>query len=107
MILARGNGLNLVFALAMIVWRKEVREVLACDALDEASLDAILRTQLAARRCGLSIELDGLSPKIADLIALLGLEDVLPGSGVEVDREPEQREEIGVDVEVDPGDTPA
>jgi hypothetical protein len=95
-----------VFALAMIVWRREVREVLACESLDETTLDALLRAQLAARRCGMTIELDHVTPKFADLIALLGLDDVFPSSAVDVDRETEQREEVGVDVEVDPGDTP-
>ena len=104
MSLTRRNGLNVVFALAMIVWRSEVRQVLACDVLDEASLDALLRTQLAARRCGISINIDPVPAKVADLIALLGLDDVLAGSGVEVDREAEQREEPGVDIEVDSGD---
>jgi hypothetical protein len=93
-----------VFALAMIVWRREVRELLAADALDEHSLDALLRAQLAARRCGIAIDLERASPKVADLLELLGLVGVVGGSAVEMDGEAEQREEAGVDVEVDPGD---
>jgi hypothetical protein len=95
-----------VFALAMIVWRREVREVLACDSLDENALDSLLRAQMIARGRGETIELDHVAPKVADLIELLGLDDVFPRSGVAMEREPEQREEVRVDVEIDPGDTP-
>jgi anti-anti-sigma regulatory factor len=92
--------------------------VLGCDCsriteLDEQALDALVRLQLVARRMGATVRLDNASPALADLIELAGLADVLrvapnPGaaraSGVEVDGEIEEREEVGVDEEVHRGD---
>lgn len=75
--------------------------------LDEDDLDRIARLQLMARRVGLTIAVRDATGRVRDLIALCGLSDVLPvedGSGVEMQRETEAREEIGVDEEVDRGD---
>ena len=52
-----------------------------CDvdgvAADAVSVDALARLQLAARRPGCRIELRGASAELRDLIAFMGLEDVL------------------------------
>jgi ABC-type transporter Mla MlaB component len=99
--------------------------VVGCDVSritepDECALDALARLQLTARRLGTIIHLHNATPALADLIELAGLADVLivePGestarteptdSGVEVDRQIEQREEIRVDEEVHPRDDSA
>jgi hypothetical protein len=82
---------------------------------DQDALEALARLQLAARRLGATIHLRNASPALADLIELAGLADVLvvdptdptdPVSGVEVDRQVEEREEIRVDEEVHRGDGP-
>ena len=84
--------------------------VLGCDCsritmLDEQALDALVRLQLTARRLGATLRLENASPALADLIELAGLADVLIiDSRVEVHREVEQREEVGVDEEVHRGD---
>ena len=89
--------------------------VIACDARAIAvpsppELDALVRLQLTARRLGATIELHNVSPALADLIAVAGLADVLvvaePGddSDVEVPRQPEQGEQLGIDEEVLGGD---
>lgn len=70
---------------------------------DPLVLDALVRLQLAARRLGASIQLQNACPELVDLLALVGLADVVParaGSGVEVDGQVEQRKEILVDEEV-------
>jgi ABC-type transporter Mla MlaB component len=85
-------------------------EPLQCDVgtitqADEATLDALARLQLAARRLGTSIELTNAGRALRDLLDLAGLADVLPdASGVEVDGQVEDGEQLGVDEEVDPGD---
>ena len=65
------------------------------------SVDALARLQLAARREGCSIELRNASAALRDLIALVGLVDVLP---LEAGREPEVGEELGVQEVVEPRD---
>lgn len=103
--------------------------VVGCDVsritvADQGALEALARLQLAARRLGATIHLRNASPALADLIQLTGLADVLvvdptdPDdptdcdrsfdlfSGVEVDRQVEEREEIRVDEEVHRGDDP-
>ena len=84
---------------------------LACDVSqitepDELALQALARLQLTARRLGLSIRLHNAGAALVDLLALAGLSDVLvvAESGVEPDREVEEREEVGVDEEVHRGD---
>lgn len=90
----------------MIVWRREVGELLSRDALDEGSLDALMRALVAGRRCGYPVEVEHASPRVRDVLELFGLWFAPPvaRSGVEMHRESEERKEIGVDVEVDPGD---
>ena len=87
-----------------------VVDLRALTAPDPVVLDALVRLQLAARRLGTSIRLENACSELVDLLALVGLSDVLPlvcGSGVEVDRQVEQREEVLVDEEVEAGDAPA
>ena len=87
-----------------------VVDLSALTAPDPVVLDALVRLQLAARRIGTSIRLENACSELVDLLALVGLSDVLPlvcGSGVEVDRQVEQREEVLVDEEVEAGDAPA
>jgi len=69
---------------------------------DEAVLDALARLQLAARRIGITIELVNAPPTLVDLLLLVGLASEL--LGVEVDGQTEEREQVGIDEEVDRGD---
>jgi ABC-type transporter Mla MlaB component len=62
-------------------------EVALCDVCnvepDAVTVDALARLQLAARRNGCQIRLRGASPALCELVAFMGLADVLcmgPGS---------------------------
>ena len=46
---------------------------------DAVTVDALARLQLAARRYGCQVRLRGASPELRELVAFMGLEDVLPG----------------------------
>lgn len=87
-----------------------VCDVAAITDPDEEAVEALARLQLAVTRAGATLELARAGRELRDLLALLGLDDVLRcacpprRSGVEVDRHLEQREQVGVDEEVDPGD---
>lgn len=54
-----------------------------CDAtgvpVDAVTVDALARLQLAAQRYGCRVRLRNASPELIELVALMGLEDVLPG----------------------------
>ena len=54
-----------------------------CDvrgvAPDAVTADALARLQLAAKRRGCQVRLRGASPELRDLLAFMGLCDVLPG----------------------------
>jgi hypothetical protein len=68
--------------------------VLAADVL---TVDALARLQLSARRCGRRLRLRDASGELQDLIAFVGLSEVL---GVELQWQPEQREQrVGVEEE--------
>jgi hypothetical protein len=74
---------------------------LTCDVralpADAAAVDALARLQLAAHRAGLELCLCHASAELRCLIVFTGLEEVL---GVELEREPEEREErLGVEEE--------
>jgi len=88
-----------------------VVDVSALTEPDPVILDALVRLQLAAQRLGASIRLQNPCPELVDLLALVGLSDVLPvdcdGSGVEMDRQVEDREQVLVDEEVDTRDATA
>jgi hypothetical protein len=90
-------------------------DVSALTDADELALEALVRLQLTARRLGRTVRLRNASAQLVDLLALVGLTDVLPvvgdaadtagvDSGVEVNRQVEQRKEVGVDEVVDRGD---
>jgi ABC-type transporter Mla MlaB component len=57
-------------------------DVALCDVCDVASdavtVDALARLQLAARRHGCQVRLQGASDDLRDLVAFMGLRDVLP-----------------------------
>jgi ABC-type transporter Mla MlaB component len=62
---------------------REHRPALAlCDVCgigaDGATVDALARLQLAARRTGCQVRLRGASPELLRLLDFLGLADVLP-----------------------------
>jgi STAS domain len=84
---------------------------------DPRTLDALVRLQLAARRSGVSIRLRNACEELVNLLALVGLSDVLPlvvesgvvesgevESGGEVGRLVEEGKQLLVDEVVDPGD---
>ena len=67
-----------------------------------ATVEALARLQLAARRMGLDLRLNVVSRELRDLIQLAGLTQVL---GVEPRGQPEEREErVGVEEEGELGD---
>jgi hypothetical protein len=82
---------------------------LSCDVAalpaDGAALDALARLRLAARRAGLELELCNASDDLCCLIRFSGLEEVLR---VELQREPEEREQrLDVQEERELGDPAA
>jgi anti-anti-sigma regulatory factor len=88
-------------------------QVLVCDVralvvADELTLETLARLRLTAKRAHASMRLVGLAPRLGDLLAAAGLEDVVPArrSDLEVHGHAEQREQRGVDEEVDAGDLP-
>jgi ABC-type transporter Mla MlaB component len=58
-------------------------DVLRCEltdvAADAVAVDALAHLALAARRCGCAVRLCGASAELAELVAFIGLADVLPG----------------------------
>jgi hypothetical protein len=77
---------------------------------DLGTIDALARLALSARRLGHEIRLRQASWELIELVAMVGLADVVPcgvASGIEPRRETEQREELrGVEEERDPADPP-
>lgn len=77
---------------------------------DLALIDALARLQLAAARDGCSIRVHDAPPGLCGLLGLVGLAGLLDGSpmgcelGVEVERQAEGREQLGVQEVVQPGD---
>ena len=89
--------------------------VLLCDVarladVDMATIDALARIALRARRLGCAVSLRDAPPELLRLLSFAGLSDVLPcdpPSGVEVTGQPEQRKEaLGVEEERDAADPP-
>jgi ABC-type transporter Mla MlaB component len=97
------------------IWRRAAAllegsgaEVALCDvgalAADAATIDALARVQLAARRLGRDVCLCDVSDDLRQLLTFAGLADVL---GVEPVGQPEQREErLGVEEEGELADPP-
>ena len=74
---------------------------------DVTAVGALARLQLTARRSGRAIRLRNAQVELCDLLALTGLRDelpVCPGLLSQPYREPEEREQVRVDEEVDPAD---
>jgi anti-anti-sigma regulatory factor len=87
-----------------------VCDVGALDTPDAATVDALARLQLAARRRGRRVTLRHARPALQDLVALAGLGDVLPdcaGSVLEVVGQAEQGEQAGIQERRHPDDPPA
>jgi hypothetical protein len=73
---------------------------LACDA---RVVDAMARLRLRAGRAGIAVRYRGPCEELRELVELLGLTEVLLGSGLEGWGQAEQREETsGVEEEGDP-----
>lgn len=88
-------------------------ELVVCDVSavvdpDAATIDALARVQLTARRLGRQVQLRHACGELRDLVALMGLGDVLPLSGalrLEPRGQAEDREQArGVEEEADPDD---
>jgi anti-anti-sigma regulatory factor len=77
--------------------------IIVCDLravrdADLATVDALARLVLDARRAGFDLRLSGVAGGLAELFALAGLERLLVGG--EAGRQPEQREQpLGVEEE--------
>ena len=75
---------------------------------DCGTVDDLARLQLAAGRLGQQVFLVGARPRLIELVEMAGLADVLPampGSGVEMRRKPEEREEsLSIEEERDTAD---
>ena len=79
-----------------------------CDASaldpDAATIDALARFQLGSRRVGLELRLRNASGELQELLAFVGLEEVLR---LEAGGQSEQREQrVGVEEERELGDPP-
>ena len=88
-------------------------DLVVCDVSslgdpDAATIDALARMQLTARRLGRRVQLRHACADLQDLVALTGLGDVLPLYGalhLEAGRQPEEgKESRGVEEETDPDD---
>jgi ABC-type transporter Mla MlaB component len=85
------------------------RRTIVCDLRglarpDLASIDALARLQLILRPQGLEILLGGVSDELVELLAFVGLADVLP---VESQRQFEERKQrLGVEEERELPDPP-
>ncbi|HEY4397401.1 MAG TPA: STAS domain-containing protein [Acidimicrobiia bacterium] len=87
-------------------------DLVTCDVAalahpDAAAVDALARLQLTARRLGRSIRLRNARVELCDLLALTGLRGelpVCPSLLAQPQRQPEHREELRIDEEVDPAD---
>ena len=74
---------------------------------DVTAVGALARLQLTARRSGRAIRLRNAQVELCDLLTLTGLRDELPvclGLLPQPRRQPEQREQVRIDEEVDPAD---
>jgi anti-anti-sigma regulatory factor len=91
-----------------------VFDIRSLDTPDAATVEALARLQLTALRAGRRICLRSASGELQDLLALVGLVELLPvvepaePSGLEPLGEAEQREQLlGSEEERDPGDPAA
>jgi ABC-type transporter Mla MlaB component len=79
--IARSDFPGLCDRVCELLSRRHVEEVL-CDvagvSADAVTVDALARLQLAARRTGCLVRLRDASDELRELVAFMGLEDVLP-----------------------------
>ena len=65
------------------VLRQNRAQVVLCDVAgvepDAVTVEALARLQLGARRSGCQVRLQNPSPELCELVAFMGLVDVLPG----------------------------
>ena len=87
---------------------------IVCDAAavvcpDAVTVDVLARLSLVARRSGLAIVVSNASAELRDLVAFMGLDDVVRlERSVEPGGHAEQREQVrGVEEEADAGDAVA
>jgi ABC-type transporter Mla MlaB component len=85
-------------------------DVGALDRVDLATIDAFARLALAASRLGCRVRLENAPPGLCDLLAFVGLADIVgcaTPSALQPGRQAEQRKESGrVEEERDPADPP-
>ena len=83
----------------------DVRSIVRPDA---STVDALARLQLTARRLGRRVRFRDAGEGLQELLALMGLSDVVPvfaGLPVDAERQTEEREQVrGIEEEGDPGD---
>jgi ABC-type transporter Mla MlaB component len=90
-------------------------DVSACTDVDESTLDVLARLQLVARRLGTSVQLRNAGARLLDLLALVGLSEVVPATAppapiqlrVEAHGQTEEGEQVLVDEEVEGDEPPA
>lgn len=79
--IARSDLQGLCDRVCALLSRSTAAEV-RCDVdgvdADAVTVDALARLQVAARRRGCQVRLQGASDSLRDLLAFMGLEDVLP-----------------------------
>jgi hypothetical protein len=79
---------------------------------DLATVDELARLAVAVRRLGWSVRLERASAQLCDLLELTGLTRIVAGPGagepidlvVQVGRETEEAEEVGIEEGMEPGD---
>jgi ABC-type transporter Mla MlaB component len=82
-------------------------DITALDVCDLGVVDQLARLQLSARRAGGTLSFEPVGAALRSLLALVGLDELLadPGSGpgpsVERQRQAEQREQPGVEKDVE------
>jgi anti-anti-sigma factor len=98
-------------SLAASACDRVICDVGALGDVDAATVDALARLQLTAKRLGREFRLRGASDELQALLALAGLRDVLPphqASVLEVGRQTEQRKQtLGVEERIEPDDPTA
>ena len=100
-------GVGIAVAVVALLVAALLSLALGANALSpRLVLDTLARLELVARRFGATIRLRNAGDALVELIAWAGLADVLEveQSGVEMDRQVEEGEELGVDEEVHRGD---
>jgi hypothetical protein len=102
-----------IFGRARVLLEGCDAEVVDCDVgaivdPDAVTVEALARLQLAARRLGRRVRFRHACGELEDLLAMMGLGEVLPcgpSSVIEARGQPEEREQaLRVEEEADPGD---